>query len=363
MIDAIQTIINYISGLYTLPWILIGFILTILIAKITGREKIDKIMKKIGLIILYFFVPVLIFRIFLNTPLGENELIFAVLTSAIIAVMYIIALIYGKYIIKKQKIPNKKSNLFLKTIITNQGRSSAFIGSMMLGIGALKAYAAIFMALVGIALFAIIPFILSHMHKKERKSEKTENKNPLPWFLKLYPWYLLIFVISGVLFQFLLGPVPNDFQESLSLFVLGKNVDVLWNLYTAITIPAALYYVGAGIHPNDFKKSELKKLIGLNKKEEKSDHWNWVRKTFLLTVIITPIILGAIFGSLFALNLIPLSWFAVITINIFLPITSTNMFLLPYGIDKRTTAHSVTWTTLVCVPIVVALIAIFGTLL
>ena len=127
MIDAIQTIINYISGLYTLPWILIGFILTILIAKITGREKIDKIMKKIGLIILYFFVPVLIFRIFLNTPLGENELIFAVLTSAIIAVMYIIALIYGKYIIKKQKIPNKKSNLFLKTIITNQGRSSAFI--------------------------------------------------------------------------------------------------------------------------------------------------------------------------------------------------------------------------------------------
>jgi len=35
------------------------------------------------------------------------------------------------------------------------------------------------------------------------------------------------------------------------------------------------------------------------------------------------------------------------------------MFLIPYGIDKKSTAHVVTWTTLVCVPIVVALIAGF----
>jgi len=37
------------------------------------------------------------------------------------------------------------------------------------------------------------------------------------------------------------------------------------------------------------------------------------------------------------------------------------MFLIPYGIDKKSTAHAVAWTTLVCVPIVVALITIFGT--
>jgi hypothetical protein len=59
-----KLIIPYISGLWTLPWILIGFIITIIIAKFTGREKIDKIMKKIGLVLLYFFVPVLIFGYF-----------------------------------------------------------------------------------------------------------------------------------------------------------------------------------------------------------------------------------------------------------------------------------------------------------
>ncbi len=358
-----QLILPHIKGLWTLPWILIGFLLTIFLAKLIGRENIDKLMKKIGLMILYFFVPVLIFRIFFNTSFGINEITFSIVVTIIIAIMYFIALLYAKYVIKKQKIPDGKKNLFLKTMLTNQGRSSAFIGSMMLGIATLKVYAAIFMALVGIALFAIIPFILSHMHKKETKNKKEENKNPLPWFLRLYPWYLIIFVVAGILFQYLLGPVPESVKMALSEYILGANIDTIWALYTAITIPAALYYVGAGIHPSDFKKSELKKLIGLNKKEEKSDHWAWVRKTFLLTVIITPVILSLVFGSLFAIGLIPLAWLAVILINVFLPITSTNMFLLPYGIDKKTTAHAVTWTTLVCVPIVVALITVFDLML
>jgi len=228
----------------------------------------------------------------------------------------------------------------------------------MLAIPALKIYAAIFMALVGIALFAIIPFILSHMHKKERKKDEGISKNPLPWFLKIYPWYLIIFVVLGVLLQFLLGPAPEGLK--LSTHLLGKNLDVIWNLYTAITIPAALYYVGAGIHPTDLKKSELKKLLGLDKKGEKSYHWNWVRKTFILTVIITPAIVAIISGILFFIGLILLEWLIVIMINVFLPVTSTNMFLLPYGIDKKTTAHIVTWTTLVCVPLVVGLITLAG---
>ena len=79
----------------------------------------------------------------------------------------------------------------------------------------------------------------------------------------------------------------------------------------------------------------------------------------ILTVIITPIVITIIFLPLLFLNLIPEAWFAVIIINSFLPITSTNMFLLPYGIDKKVTALSVTWTTIICVPLVVLLITIF----
>lgn len=350
MIDAIQTIINYISGLYTLPWILIGFILTILIAKITGREKIDKIMKKIGLILLYFFVPVLLFRIFLNTTFGKSQIEFAIIVAFIMFFMYLLAYLYAQYTIKKQKISGKKKSLYLKTVLTNQGRSSAFIGGAMLAIEEWSVPAAIFMALVGIGLFAIIPAILSYMHRKENKSSKEETINALPWFLKLYPWYLLAFVISAIVIHHQTGITTNNFGD----------IGTLLKLYTAITIPAALYYVGAGIHPSDLKVSEMKKLFGLDKSAEKDDHWQWVRNIFTLTVLITPIILVTIFGALFVTGILPdPAWFAVIAINAFLPITSTNMFLIPYGIDKKSTAHAVTWTTLICVPIVVALIALF----
>lgn len=354
MYDTINNVIlPYISGLWTLPWIVIGFFATILIAQFIGREKIDKLMKKIGLIILYFFVPVLIFRIFINTPFGENEINFLILVSVIVFFMYLLAYAYAKYIVKKQGMKGKTKNLFIKTMLTNQGRSSAFIGSMMLAISAIRVYAAIVMAVVGIGLFAIIPFILSHLHNKESKKEKKETSNPLPWFLRLYPWYLILFVLAGIAVQVITGQKTYD--------LVGLEADTLLRLYTAITIPAALYYVGAGIHPNDLKKSELRKLLGIDKENnEKEEHWNWVRKTFLLTVIITPAIITIIFGSLFAFSMIPAAWFAVIIINTFLPVTSTNMFLLPYGIDKKTTAHVVTWTTLVCIPIVVALIMISG---
>jgi len=345
-----QVIIPYISGLWTLPWILVGFIATIIIAKFIGREKIDKIMKKVGLILLYFFVPVLIFRIFLNTPFGQDEISFAIAVSGIVLFMYLLAFGYARYKSKKLNLQGEQKNLFMKTVLTNQGRSSAFIGSMMLAIEAWRVYAAIFMALVGIALFAIIPYILSYLHKKEKKESEKAIK-ALPWFLKLYPWYLLFFVIVGILVQFMTG------QKSADL--IGYEADVLLRLYTAITIPAALYYVGAGIHPTDLKKSEMKKLLGMDTKKEKSDHWVWVRSIFFLTVILTPALLSVFFFGLYGLGLIPAAWLAVIIINAFLPITSTNMFLLPYGIDKRSTAHVVTWTTLVCVPIVVALITLF----
>jgi len=351
MIDILNDILPYISGLYTLPWILVGFIITIILSKKIKREKIDRIMKKIGLILLYFFIPLLVFRIFLNTDFGQKQIEFAIVVLIIIFFMYFLAFIYARYIADKYKFTKTKKRLFFKTVLTNQGRSSAFIGGALLA-SPWKVEAAIYIALVGIALFAIIPAILSYMHKKEtKKIEKSENIKSLPWFLKLYPWYLITFVISAVAIHATTGITTKN---------LGPDLETLLIFYTAVTIPAALYYVGAGIHPKDLKITELKKLIGIDRNKKPGDHWSWVRNIFVLTVILTPILTAFIFFPLYLANLISNSWFAVIIINSILPITSTNMFLIPYGIDKRSTAHSVTWTTIVCVPIVVLLITLFG---
>jgi len=349
MIDLLNDIYPYIIGLYTLPWILVGFILTIIIAKFTGREKIDKIMKKIGLILLYFFIPVLIFRIFLNVDFGKNQIEFAIAVTFIILFMYLLAFFYAKYKVKKWGLKDKKRNDYIKTVLTNQGRSSAFIGGALLT-SPWKVEAAIYIALVGIALFAIVPYILSHMHKKESKKSEKEKILTLPWYLKLYPWYLTSFVIAAIAIHGYTGITTKN---------LGYEIEIIVLFYTAITIPAALYYVGASIHPKDLKIAEIKKLIGFKIKTIDGDHWSWVRSMFFLTVVITPILTALIFIPLFFSGNINNSWFAVITINSILPITSTNMFLIPYGIDKKSTAHVVTWTTLVCVPIVVALIAGF----
>jgi hypothetical protein len=350
MIDILKDILPYISGLYTLPWILVGFIITIILAKITGREKIDKIMKKIGLILLYFFIPVLVFRIFVNTDFGKNEIEFAIVVSLIVFFMYILAYLFARIKAKSWNLKGSNKKLFMKTVLTNQGRSSAFIGGALLA-SPWKIEAAIYIALVGIALFAIIPYFLSYMHKKEIKTKESKEVKTLPWFLKLYPWYLIAFVISAVSIHGLTGFSTKD---------LGTDLETLVIFYSAITIPAALYYVGAGIHPDDLKKNELKKLFNIDKNNKTGDHWDWVRGIFLLTVIITPILTAVIITPLYIFGTISGAWFAVIIINSILPITSTNMFLVPYGIDKKSTAHAVTWTTIVCVPIIVLLIFIFG---
>jgi hypothetical protein len=351
MIDILKDILPYISGLYTLPWILVGFIITILIAKMTGREKIDTVMKKIGLILLYFFIPVLVFRIFLNTDFGQKQIEFAIVVSIVVAMMYLLAFVYARYKAKSWGLKGQKKRLFIKTVLTNQGRSSAFIGGALLA-SPWFVEAAIYIALVGVALFGVIPYILSYMHKKETKDlEKVEQVAALPWFLKLYPWYLLAWVIAAVGLHATTGITTKDF---------GYQLEILVIFYSAITIPAALYYVGAGIHPRDLKKSELKKLFGIHKNNELGDHWAWVRSIFIITVVITPLLTAIIFTPLLIFGLISNAWFAVIIINSILPITSTNMFLIPYGIDKKSTAHSVTWTTIACVPIIVLLIIIFG---
>jgi len=347
MIDILNDILSYISGLYTLPWILVGFIVTTVLARAIGREKIDKIMKKIGLILLFFFVPFLLFRIFLGVTFGSRQIEFMFVTVIILFFMYILAYVFAKIKAEKQSLKESDKRQFIKTVLTNQGRSSAFIGGALLA-SPWKVEAAIFIALVGIALFAVIPYILAYMHKKEtHKSD--EHIQALPWYLKLYPWYLISFVIAAVVLH---GPMEINVNVESSEWIIFK-------FFTATTIPAALYYVGAGIHPRDLKKSEMKKLFTLKHKDKAKDHWPCVRSIFLLTVIITPLILSMFFGLLFILGLISTAWLAVIVINSFLPITSTNMFLVSYGIDKKVTALSVTWTTIVCVPIIVLLIYVF----
>jgi len=348
MIDILSDILPYISGLYTLPWILVGLVVTVLIAKVTGREKIDNAMKKFGLILLYFFVPFLLFRIFLLVDFGTEQIAFVIATCIILFFMYILAYVFAKHQADKYGLKKSNRQLFIKTVLTSQGRSAAFIGGALLTeTSPWRVEAAIFIALVGVVLFAVIPYLLSYMHKKEtHKSD--EHILALPWYLKLYPWYLLSIVIVAIALH---GP-------------MGINVNwktpeaVIFTFFTAITIPAALYYVGAGIHPRDLKIAEMKKLFSLKNNNTK-DHWPWVRSIFLLTMVITPLVISLIFGLLIIFGLISTTWFVIIILNSFLPVTSTNMFLVPYGIDKKATTLSITWTTIFSVPIIVFLIYIF----
>jgi hypothetical protein len=350
-IEFLTQILPYISGLYTLIWIVIGFFVTLLLSFIIPRERIDAIMKKIGLILLFFFVPILFFRIFFNTTFGAEQISFSVVVCITIFLMYLLAMIYAYYKTHHLKHSDDMRTHIIKTLLTNQGRSSAFIGGAMLAIPEWSVEAGLYMALLGIALFAFIPYILARIHQKEaQQQEPSQQKKTLPWYLKLYPWYLIGFLFAAVGLHAYTGLTTADFGDA----------GVVLQFYSALTVPAALYYVGAGIHPRDLKRTELVKLIGLDKKKTQDPHWSLVRSIVFLTVIVTPLITLVILMPLLLLDMLSKDWFAVLVINAFLPVTSTNMFLVPYGIDKRVTAHAVTWTTLICVPIVVGLIYFFS---
>jgi len=342
MIETLNSIIPYISGLWALPWILIGFITTLLLSRVFCSDKVDKAMKKIGLILLYVFVPLLLFRVFLDVDFGENEILFSIFCFIILGFMYILSYLLARLNAKKMNLKGSSKRLFIKTVLTNQGRSTAFVGSAMLAISEWQIPAAISMSIGAIFLFAIIPYILSHSYKKDRISEK----HVLPWYLKLFPWYLLTFAITSVIFHETTGIYLKDLGDA----------GIVFKFFTAITIPTALYYVGASIHPRDLKINEIKKLLNLRHKIR--NHWLWIRNIFFITTVITPLVISLFLSILLVLDFIVREWFAVLIINSILPITSTNMFLVPYGIDKKVTALSITWTTIVCVPIVVLLITI-----
>ena len=351
MLEFLDTYINYISGLNTIPWIPIGFFLTILFSKLLGEEYINKAMKKNALILLFIFVPLLLFRILLNVDFRINEIIFTIACFIIISLMYILAYFFATYKLKKMNISGKDKWKYIKTVLTNQGRSSAFVGGMMLIIPEWQVQVLIYMIVGAAFLFAIIPLILSILHKKEMKNIKEEKIRALPWYLKIFPLYLFGFAIVAIMLHAIAGMTTKD----------STDFNWFFNFFTQITIPAALYFVGSGIHPNDLKIDEMKQLFSLNIRIK--EHWLWVRNIFFLTVIFTPLLTVVLILPIYYLGLIISSWFAVIVINSILPITSTNMFLVSYGIDRKVTAHSVTWTTIVCVPIVAALIAFFSTIL
>jgi len=347
MFDLLRAVIPYISGFYTLPWIFIGFVLTWTLSRIYSAERVDATMKRIGLVLLYFFVPPLVFRFFLDTPLGILEAEFVLVVLISLGIFYGIAWLYALRQIKKQGLVGAQRALYFKTVLTNQGRSSAFVGGIMFVVNDWAVPTAIYIALSGIALFAVVPYALHLMNVRERRNLQSEVRLPLA--LRVYPFYFILFVLAGVILQKTVGVKTAEMGDW----------GMLLRFYTTLTIPAALYYVGSGIHPRDMKKSELRKLVGLDRIEGE-EHWSWVRQIFLLTAVWTPLIFGIPLGLLFALKIIPPEWFVVLLINSLLPITGTNMFLVPYGIDKRVTAHVVTWSTLICVPVVIALIWIFS---
>ncbi len=344
ILEMLNDVIPYISGLWTLPWIAVGFAVTLILSRIYGEERIHRGMKKIGLILLFIFIPILVFKLFLNIDFREEEIDFVIVSCATITLLYALAYVFARN--RAQKISTEKETRihFIKTVVVNQGRSAAFFGSAILAIDELKIFAAIYLTLLGIFLFSAVPYLLSVLHQKGVTNDG-KRRNPLPRFLRIYPWYLLVFPISAVLIHSHTGITTTSYDWGTVLNFIG-----------AVTIPAALYYVGAGIHVDDIRKKELKKLFF----GKDGGELLWVRYIMLLTMVITPVIVVCACGVLLFFDIIPLTWAAVLIINSILPITSTNMFLVPYGIDRKVTALSVTWTTFFSIPVFVILLYLFS---
>ncbi|MEM2715516.1 MAG: hypothetical protein QW762_02260 [Candidatus Thermoplasmatota archaeon] len=315
----IEKILPYMSGLYTLIWIPIGLLMNILFSRIYGEEKVEKKMKKFGLLLLFIFVPILVFKNFFNVNFGREEIDFIFVSIIFMFFLYLIA-----YFFALSKGKNE-----LKTIVVNQGRSSAFIGGALLSIEKIAIYAAIYMSLLGIYLFAIIPYFLS----------RRKGKNPLPFYLKIYPWYLLVFPFSAVILHSYTGLTTKTMQYGIAIDFLAS-----------LTIISGLYYVGASIKLKDLKISEMKKIFFKG-----NDDFEIVGKILFLTLFLTPLISFLILLPFIAFKIFPFEWFIVLLINSILPITSTNIFLTPYGINKKVTALAVTWSTIFSIPLFIIL--------
>jgi len=300
-------------------------------------------MKKVSLVLLFVFIPILLFKLFLNIDFLAEDFDFVLLSCGSMALMYAIAYLFGSRLSPHITATKYSQTAFLKTIVVNQGRSAAFFGSAILALNDLKIYAAIYITLVGLFLFAIIPYILSVLHNREGDRAQSE-KNPLPLFLRIFPWYLIFFPISAAIIHYQFDITSGSSEWGIILDFLA-----------AVTIPAALYYVGSSIKITDMKWDELRQLFISNTPQLE---YKQVRATLLLTMVISPAVVAALFGTLLLFHAIPVEWFTVIFLNAVLPITSTNMFLVPYGINHKVTALSITWTTLISLPVFVVLLSV-----
>jgi hypothetical protein len=315
------------------------------LSRVFGAGRIKTVMQKISLVLLFVFIPILLFKLFLNIDFRGEELDFAMVACGAMALSYIIAYLFGLRRAPRLAITKQEQVHFIKTVVVNQGRSAAFFGSAILAFSELKIFAAIYITLVGIFLFAIVPYALSALHHQEA-SHPQSQKSPLPRFLRIFPWYLLIFPVSATLIH-----------HQLDLTTGSSEWGVILDFLAAVTIPAALYYVGSSIKVADLHLNELRQLFSSSTHRRELQK---VREILLLTMVVTPAVVIVLFGVLLLMQVIVPEWFAVIFLNAILPVTSTNMFLIPYGIDGKVTALAITWTTIISLPVFVVLLSVIS---
>ncbi|KAL0248021.1 hypothetical protein GEMRC1_003260 [Eukaryota sp. GEM-RC1] len=145
-------IVPYISGLWALPWIVLGFFVNHFLVKTFTADSVGRRMKLFGRILLFVFIPLLIFRLFLNVEFGLSELSFSVISMLVTSILYTVSYILSSKQSNKLSLSTSDSSLFIKSCFTNQGRSSAFIGGALLAVEPWSIPAALFIALYGVFL-------------------------------------------------------------------------------------------------------------------------------------------------------------------------------------------------------------------
>ncbi|KAL0213218.1 hypothetical protein RCL1_006844 [Eukaryota sp. TZLM3-RCL] len=434
-------IIKYLSGLYALPWLVFGFFINLALTKCCSIDKIRRFMKVFGNVLLYFLIPLLIFRLFLSVDFDAYAVIFSVISALTIGSMYLISYLYAYYTSKSLKMARKEAEEYIKSVFTNQGA--------LLGIEEWSFYAAIYLAIFGIFLFVLTPFVLSKITSKVTETDpeegvkemnlirsipldSPENNNSistsstqetledvkhcgdstreqedlidntdvgvelneqggisveekcegssivemkipevtevavpvevpssqpaLPLGLRIFPAVLMVTIISSIVLRRLTG----------TSFSAWGNIGSFLHFLSALTVPFGLYFAGAGIKTRDLSWSNLvlylwpSKLTTQNRSEIQSILI--IRGSLFTTLVLCPLIIGLIFFSLQVFGVASSAWFCVMFLNSLLPITSTNVFLVDYGLSLSGVSISVSMSTIIAVPLVFSLIPVFDAL-
>ncbi|KAL0225677.1 hypothetical protein P9112_013001 [Eukaryota sp. TZLM1-RC] len=359
------TILPYISGVAALPWIIIGFIVNSILCYCLNPSSVIKAMKAFGKVLLFVFIPLLQFRIFLSIPFGLSEISFSITAVAVMLLLYLVSYYSSKLRSRSLKLCIMENQEFLKTCLTNQGRSSAFIGGSLLSIAAWEIQASLYMALYGVFLFVLIPIALSRMSKKDVLPKELQDMSspadvdlesnhtpvkptsPIPLYLQIFPVFLLVTIAIAII----LNRMFDITMESL-----GKPGEYI-HLVSAFTVPLGLYYAGSGVKAEDLKWMNISQVFST---QSQSLALRSTSFTLFINLVISPLIIGSIFGVLTLFKIIDTSWFSVIFINTILPTTPTNIFLEEFGINKKATALTVSTSTALGVPLVLIMIPLLN---